>query len=88
MQLTVGIVVAYGQIYDKVEVYNPLTNQWNIETPMPVAVAMLDGYALDGKIYMYGGSYTTHPCIGTSDIWEFSPPLTAGTYTVGNGGSF
>ena len=55
---------------------------------MPVAVAMLDGYALDGKIYMYGGSYTTHPCIGTSDIWEFSPPLTAGTYTVGNGGNF
>ena len=39
---------------------------------MPVAVAMLDGYALDGKIYMYGGSYTTHPSIGTSAIYELS----------------
>jgi hypothetical protein len=40
---------------------------------MPVVVAMLDGYALDGKINMYGGSYTTHPNIGISDIWEFTP---------------
>jgi hypothetical protein len=40
---------------------------------MPVSVAMLDGYVLDGKIYMYGGSYTTHPNIGISDIWEFTP---------------
>ena len=77
----------YGPIYDKVEVYKPLTNQWRTETPMPIAVAMLDGYSLDGKIYMYGGSYTTHPNFGISDIWEFTPSLNFAHWDQQNSGT-
>ena len=62
-----------GPIYDTVEVYNPITDVWTTETSMPVARARFDGYALNGKIYVYGGSHTTHPNIGTSDIYEFAP---------------
>ena len=62
-----------GPIYDKVEVYNPESNTWYTETPMPTPLAVLAGIVLDGKIYLYGGSCTTHPCTGTSSIYEFTP---------------
>ena len=62
-----------GPIYDKVEVYNPDSNTWYTETPMPVALALLASIVLDGKIQVFGGSITTHPCIGSSEIYEFTP---------------
>jgi hypothetical protein len=79
-----------GPIYDKVEVYTPGSNTWYTETPMPVALAVLASIVIDGKIQVFGGSYTTHPLIGTSGIYEFSnnDPLPAGTYTNGSGGYF
>ncbi|EFK96779.1 hypothetical protein LDC_1193 [sediment metagenome] len=61
-----------GPIYNKVEVYNPESDSWNIETPMPVTRAVIVSIVLDGKIYVYGGSRTTHPLIGTSEIYELS----------------
>lgn len=61
-----------GPIYNNVEVYDPITDTWTTYNPMPVAVAMLDGYELNGKLYVYGGSRTTHPNIGTSAIYELS----------------
>jgi len=64
-----------GPIYDKVEVYDPIDNVWTTETPMPVAVGVSDGFTMNGKIYVFGGSYTTHPLIGISDIYEFTPPI-------------
>ena len=63
-----------GPIYDKVEVYNPDSSTWYTETPMPVARAVLASIVLDGKIQVFGGSSTTHPLIGTSGIYEFTPP--------------
>lgn len=61
-----------GPIYDKVEVYNPQTNEWKTETPVPIKRAVLASLVLDGKIYVYGGARTTHPNIGTSDIYELT----------------
>jgi len=60
-----------GPIYDKVEVYNPESNEWYNETSIPVALCT-PNIVLDGKIYIYGGTYTTHPNIGTSAIYELS----------------
>jgi len=62
-----------GPIYDKVEVYNPDSNMWYTETPMPTPLAVLASIVLDGKIQVFGGSITTHPCIGSSGIYEFTP---------------
>ena len=61
-----------GPIYDKVEVYNPQTNEWKTENSLPVKRAVLASLVLNGKIYVYGGARTTHPNIGTSDIYELS----------------
>ena len=62
-----------GPIYDKVEMYNPERDGWNTINPLPVARAGLASIVLDGKIYVYGGSRTNHPLIGTSAIYEFLP---------------
>ena len=61
-----------GPIYNKVEFYIPELDMWYTETPMPVARAALASIVLDGKIYVYGGTRTTHPNIGTSAIYELS----------------
>jgi N-acetylneuraminic acid mutarotase len=63
---------ASGPIYDKVEVYNPVSDKWKRENPLPVKLAVLTSIALNGKIYVYGGARTTHPNIGTSGIYEHS----------------
>lgn len=63
---------ADGPIYDKVEVYNPETDEWKTENPLPVRRAGLASLVLDGKIGVYGGSRTNHPLIGTSAIYELS----------------
>jgi len=61
-----------GPLYDKVEIYNPESDVWLTESPLPVARAVLASIVLDGKIYVYGGARTTHPCMGTSAIYELS----------------
>ena len=66
---------ANGPIYDKVEVYNPVAGVWKTETSIPIAVGLPDCLTMNGKIYFFGGSNTTHPLHGTSDIWEFTPPI-------------
>jgi N-acetylneuraminic acid mutarotase len=63
-----------GPIYDKVEEYNPESDTWYTKAPLPVARALLASIVFDDKIYVYGGSRTNHPLIGTSDIYEFTPP--------------
>jgi N-acetylneuraminic acid mutarotase len=71
----------FGPIYDKVEVYNPETDEWKTERPLPVTRAVNASLVLDGKIYVYGGSSTNHPLIGTSDIYEFTQPLVPVEFT-------
>jgi hypothetical protein len=62
---------AAGPLYDKVEIYNPDRDEWKTECPLPVKRAVLASIVLDGKITIYGGSRTTHPNLGTSEIYEF-----------------
>ncbi len=60
-----------GPIYNKVEVYNPRTDEWYNETPIPDKICG-PSIVIDDKIYLYGGTNTTHPHFGTSAIYEFS----------------
>ena len=77
-----------GPMYDKVEVYNPRNNEWYNDTPIPVAICA-PSIVIDDKIYLYGGTNTTHPNLGTSAIYEFSQTNipagnVSGTWTLAN----
>ncbi len=64
-----------GPIYDKVEVYNPISDEWRTDSPLPSKLAVLACTVIDGKIYVYGGAQTTHPNYGSSGIFEFTPKV-------------
>ncbi len=61
-----------GPLYDKVEVYNVISDEWVIEKSLPAKRSATASIALNNKIIVYGGTYTTHPNLGTSEIYEFS----------------
>ena len=44
-----------GNVYNRVDVYNPLTNSWRLETVIPTARHGIYPIAYDGKIYVAGG---------------------------------
>jgi len=73
-----------GPIYDKVEVYYPERDEWITESPFPVARAVQASIVIDRKIYVYGGSRTNHPLMGTSAIYEFSPVTGVEEETIDN----
>ena len=62
---------SFGPIYDKVEVYNPQNDKWHTEKSLPIPMCAAS-VVYDEKIYLYGGTHTTHPNIGFDDIYEFS----------------
>ncbi len=73
----------YSPVYvDIVEAYDPTTNSWSYKTPMPSARAYARAGAVDGKIYVIGGSATTNPHLGiveaydpATDTWTPGAPL-------------
>jgi N-acetylneuraminic acid mutarotase len=70
------------------EVYDPATDTWKTETPMPTPRHAAATNIVNGKIYVIGGySITTHSTLNVNevydpetDIWETktSPPLEVG----------
>jgi N-acetylneuraminic acid mutarotase len=44
-----------GDVYNRVDVYNPLTNTWRLETVIPTARHGIYPLVYDGKIYVAGG---------------------------------
>ncbi len=60
-----------GPIYDKVEVYNIQNDEWHSDNSLPIPICA-SSVVYNDKIYLYGGTYTTHPNIGHSAIYEFS----------------
>jgi N-acetylneuraminic acid mutarotase len=56
---------ASGPLYDKVEIYNPESDEWSTGQSLPVARSLLAGIVLNDRIYVYGGTHTTHPNFGT-----------------------
>jgi N-acetylneuraminic acid mutarotase len=60
-------------VYDRVDVYNPTTNTWRLETPMPTARHGIFPVGLAGGIFVAGGG--THFGGSQSAALEaFSPP--------------
>jgi len=53
------IVVVGGErtdgVFDNHEVYDPVTNAWGVEAPMPTARHGLAAVTANGKIYVIGG---------------------------------
>jgi hypothetical protein len=60
-----GIYVFGGQgllkDLDSVEKYDPKSDKWTYDTPMPTRRYGLDSVSYDDKIYVLGGQYFTHP---------------------------
>ena len=44
-----------GNVYDRVDVYDPLTNTWRLEAPMPTPRHGIFPVLMHGKIYVAGG---------------------------------
>ena len=44
-----------GNVYNRVDVYNPTTNTWRLETLMPTARHGISPFVADGKIFVPGG---------------------------------
>jgi len=49
-----------GPTYSNVEVYDPQTDTWTRGVDIPITTAALSTSAVGGKIYVFGGSISTH----------------------------
>jgi len=47
-----------GNVYNRVDVYNPLTNSWRLDSVLPTARHGIFPLAYDGKIFVAGGGIT------------------------------
>lgn len=57
-----------GNVYNRVDVYNPLTNSWRLETALPTARHGIYPVAYDGKIFVAGGG--VQAAYSTSSVVE------------------
>ncbi len=72
------------KITDVTEIYDPMTNQWSLGAPMPLAVTHMGSVVVDNAIWIVGGFSGDHPGVATdrvqiyntlSDSWEDGPSL-------------
>ena len=63
-----GTGQAAGNVYDRVDVYNPATNTWRLETKLPTPRHGIFPLAYDGKIWVAGGG--TSAGHSQSDVLE------------------
>jgi N-acetylneuraminic acid mutarotase len=57
-----------GNVYNRVDVYNPATNTWRRETNMPTARHGISPFAADNKIWVAGGG--VHSAFSNSTVFE------------------
>jgi N-acetylneuraminic acid mutarotase len=57
-----------GNVYNRVDVYNPFSKTWRLETPMPTARHGIFPVVGDGKILVAGGG--VHSSISSSKVFE------------------
>jgi N-acetylneuraminic acid mutarotase len=57
-----------GNVYNRVDVYNPVSQTWRLETPMPTARHGIFPVVGDGKILVAGGG--NHASISASNVFE------------------
>jgi N-acetylneuraminic acid mutarotase len=61
--------------YDKLEVYDPATNTWATKAPTPGELASAAAVAIDGKLYVIGGSVPNSPTtsVVVATLWVYDP---------------
>jgi uncharacterized protein (TIGR03437 family) len=65
---------ANRQTKDTVQVYDPVTDQWELAPPMPVPLNHNMAAAAGGKLYMIGGQFTDAGAGNFSDrVFEYDP---------------
>lgn len=52
------------------EAYNPVTNSWETNAPMPTARAGVQANVVNGKIYLTGGMDSTHGLSGATEVYN------------------
>jgi hypothetical protein len=57
-----------GNVYNRVDVYNPVSRTWRLETPMPTARHGIFPVVADGEILVAGGG--NHSSISASNVFE------------------
>jgi N-acetylneuraminic acid mutarotase len=57
-----------SSVYDRVDVYNPTSRSWRLETAMPTALHGISPVATDGRIFVAGGG--VQPGQSTSTIFQ------------------
>jgi N-acetylneuraminic acid mutarotase len=64
-----------GPMYKKVQVYNPIADQWFQKTDMPFAIGELSAVTAENKIYIIGGTSTLHPFKCINNVYEYDTHL-------------
>jgi len=62
-----------GPMYKKVQVYDPITDEWTPKTDMPFAIGELSAVTVGDKIYLIGGTSTLHPFTSIETVLEYDP---------------
>jgi N-acetylneuraminic acid mutarotase len=70
-----GYKKVYGEVLSDVEVYDPVLDSWRKEPDMPFTRTMFAAAAVNGKIYIIGG--TTDFNSVEKDVWEYDPLFTS-----------
>ncbi len=57
-----------GNVYNRVDVYNPTSNTWRLETVLPTAGHGISPFVSDGKVLVGGGG--VHSEASNSMVFE------------------
>jgi PKD repeat protein len=66
-----GYYYGEGTTYNRLDVFDPVTNQWTARAPMPQAASEIGStVAYQGKIYVFGGALGSNNHLGTTQIYD------------------
>jgi N-acetylneuraminic acid mutarotase len=61
-----------GNVYNRVDVYNPVTKTWRLETAIPTARHGIFPVEYDGRIIVFGGGTAASSGSATSVVETFA----------------
>lgn len=67
-----GEPTGQNEVLDDVEVYDPANNSWESKAPMPVPLTYISASAVNGKVYVVGGTDKS-PWDGLASVYEYDP---------------
>jgi N-acetylneuraminic acid mutarotase len=88
----VDVVDSHNHVLDALEAYDPTTDSWAMLAPLPRARNYLAAAAVNGKLYVFGGTTTDAQQSAVADVdiydpatntWTSGAPMLAPRYTMG-----